>query len=96
MGEQELIEQKIKKLEEMGREGIPFYPNTFRVSHSIAEILSTYKDAGEEELKSVETIFAVAGRLMRLNHFGKASFECIGTQAGWNVKRVLGSANTPS
>lgn len=24
-------------------------------------------------------------------YFGKASFECIGTQAGWDVKRVLGT-----
>ncbi len=82
MGEQELIDQKIKKLEELKAGGIPLYPNTFRVSHSIEEILSAHRDHSEDELKSLGTVFSVAGRVMRLNHFGKASFSHVQDRTG--------------
>jgi lysyl-tRNA synthetase class 2 len=69
-----LFLQRKKKFEEIREEGFPAYPNTFRVSHSIGEIFSRYGDRGEEELKGLEERFALAGRLMRLNSFGKAAF----------------------
>lgn len=61
---------------------MPSYPNTFRVSHSIAEIFSIHGNRCEEELKSLEDHFAVAGRLMRLNHFGKAAFGHVQDRTG--------------
>jgi len=75
MGElKELFLQRRKKAEELKSEGIPLYPNTFRMSHSIGELLSRYGDMEEEKVKAIEERFAVAGRLMRLSDFGKAAF----------------------
>ena len=83
MGERnELINQRINKIDELKKEGIPLFPNTFRVSHPIGEILSAYGGLSEEELKGQEKILAIAGRLMRLNNFGKAAFGHIQDRTG--------------
>ncbi len=75
MGElQDLIQQRINKIEELKSQGISLYPNSFRVSHTVAEILSAYANAVEEDLKNLDQSFSIAGRLMRLNNFGKAAF----------------------
>ena len=75
MGEiKELFVQRRKKVDELREEGIPLYPNTFRTSHSIGEILSSFKGRNEEELQALEERFSLAGRLMRLSNFGKAAF----------------------
>ena len=75
MGEiNELFWQRQRKLEELKEKGFPSYPNTFRVSHSVADVFQSYGDRSEEELKNLEEQISVAGRLMRLNHFGKAAF----------------------
>jgi lysyl-tRNA synthetase, class II len=78
----ELINQRINKIDELKKEGIPLFPNTFRVSHSIAEVFSAFGAMGEEELKGQEKVLAVAGRLMRLNNFGKAAFGHIQDRTG--------------
>jgi lysyl-tRNA synthetase class 2 len=70
----ELFSQRRKKAEELKREGISLYPNTFRVNHSIEEILSSYGSWSEEDLHALQENFALAGRLMRLSNFGKAAF----------------------
>ncbi len=70
----ELFLQRKRKLEELKEEGFSPYPNTFRVSHSIGEILAQHESRSEPDLKSLEKRFALAGRLMRLNNFGKAAF----------------------
>jgi lysyl-tRNA synthetase class 2 len=70
----DLIRQRQKKLEELKHKGFPSYPNSFRVSHTVADVLQSYAGRSEEELKGLEERVAVAGRLMRLNHFGKAAF----------------------
>ena len=44
------------------------------MSHSVADVFQSYGDRSEEELKNLEEQISVAGRLMRLNHFGKAAF----------------------
>ncbi len=75
MGEiSDLFWQRQRKLEELKQKGFPSYPNTFRVSHSVADVFQSYGDRNEEELKDLEEQISVAGRLMRLNHFGKTAF----------------------
>ncbi len=78
----ELFLQRKKKFEELQEEGFPPYPNTFRTSHSIEEILTQYGSRSEEELKGLEERFALAGRLMRLNNFGKAAFGHLQDRSG--------------
>ncbi|HYB20842.1 MAG TPA: lysine--tRNA ligase [Thermodesulfobacteriota bacterium] len=78
----ELFRQRKKKLDELRDEGFSPYPNTFRTSHSIKELLTQYGNRSEEELKGLEEGFALAGRLMRLNKFGKAAFGHLQDRSG--------------
>jgi lysyl-tRNA synthetase, class II len=78
----ELFLQRLKKAEELNREGIPLYPNSFRVSHSVEEIHKAYSGRSSEELQALEERFSVAGRLMRLNKFGKAAFGHLQDRSG--------------
>ena len=83
MGElQDLIQQRINKIEELKSQGISLYPNSFRVSHTVEEIVSSYGSRSEEDLKNLDQIFSIAGRLMRLNNFGKAAFGHIQDRTG--------------
>ena len=78
----ELFLQRKKKLEDLKAEGFPSYPNTFRLSHSVEEINRLYGDKSEEEFKGLEERFSMAGRLIRLNNFGKAAFGHIQDRTG--------------
>jgi len=78
----ELFLQRKKKLEELKEEGFPPYPNAFRVSHSIEEISGLHGNRREEDFKDLNDRFAVAGRLIRLNNFGKAAFGHIQDRTG--------------
>jgi lysyl-tRNA synthetase class 2 len=78
----DLFLQRKKKYEELIQGGAPPYPNTFRISHSAEEIARLHGDRKEEEFKTLTERFSVAGRLMRLNHFGKAAFGHIQDRTG--------------
>jgi lysyl-tRNA synthetase class 2 len=78
----ELFLQRRKKAEELRQKGIPPYPNSFRVSHDIEQILVSYAGYREEDFQEVNERFFVAGRLMRLNRFGKAAFGHIQDRTG--------------
>jgi len=70
----ELIQQRIRKLEALRKEGVDPFPNDFRVTHTTLEIHETYGSKSEEELKSTSEHFSLAGRVMAIRDFGKASF----------------------
>ena len=78
----DLFSQRKKKFEELSQEGFPPYPNTFRVSHSAEEIARLYGGRKEKEFETLTERFSLAGRLMRLNHFGKAAFGHIQDRTG--------------
>jgi lysyl-tRNA synthetase, class II len=78
----ELIAQRINKIEELKKEGFRPFPNTFRVSHAVGEIQAAYGGAAEEDLEKLETVFSLAGRLLRLNNFGKAAFAHLQDRTG--------------
>jgi len=78
----DLFLQRRKKAEELKQKGIALYPNSYRVSHSIEEIISYYAGHSEEDLQTVKERFSLAGRLMRLNSFGKAAFGHIQDRTG--------------
>jgi lysyl-tRNA synthetase class 2 len=78
----ELFLQRRRKAEELKEKGIALYPNSYRVSHSIAEILSRYSAYKEGDLQAIEERFSPAGRLMRMNNFGKAAFGHIQDRTG--------------
>lgn len=78
----DLFFQRKRKAEELKREGIPLYPNTFRVSHSVEEVFNSYGKRSAEELQALEDRLALAGRLMRVSDFGKAAFFHIQDRTG--------------
>ncbi|MBM4307978.1 MAG: lysine--tRNA ligase, partial [Deltaproteobacteria bacterium] len=70
----ELIQQRIRKLETLREEGVNPYPNDFKVTHTSGDILKAFGALSEEELKSVSESFCLAGRIVAIRNFGKASF----------------------
>jgi lysyl-tRNA synthetase class 2 len=70
----ELVQQRIKKLEALREEGFNPYPNDFKVTHTSGDILRAYGHMSEGELKSVAETFCLAGRIVAIRNFGKASF----------------------
>jgi lysyl-tRNA synthetase class 2 len=78
----ELIQQRIKKLEAFRKDGIDPYPNNFKVTHTTRDLHETFGSLSDEELKSVEETFFLAGRIMAIRDFGKASFIQIQDRKG--------------
>jgi lysyl-tRNA synthetase class 2 len=66
--------QREEKLAELRAQGIdPFY-NRFTPSHRIAEIVAPYGQLSGPELENLQETFRLAGRLMLIREFGKATF----------------------
>lgn len=66
--------QRLEKIRRMQKDGIELFPNDFKVQHTSNEIIKTYGSQSAEALEKVDQIFALAGRIMALRQFGKASF----------------------
>jgi lysyl-tRNA synthetase class 2 len=77
----DLVQKRHEKIEALKRAGLNLYPNDYRVSHSISEIREVQKSA-PETLTEQGPDFAVAGRLMAVNHFGKAAFVRVRDRSG--------------
>jgi lysyl-tRNA synthetase class 2 len=69
----ELIQKRYDKLNGLRESQIQLFPNDFKVSHSIRDIQGLI-DNEPKALKDESRIFAVAGRVMAINRFGKAAF----------------------
>jgi len=92
----ELIQQRMKKLESLRTEGIDPYPNDFRVTHTSRDLHEAFDSLPDEELKSVGETFRLAGRIMAIRDFGKASFVQIQDRKGkiqvYIQKDIVGEA----
>jgi lysyl-tRNA synthetase class 2 len=69
----DIIEKRKKKLLDLKKNNINLYPNDFVVLHTVSDIKKAVKDA-PDSLTEDEPVFVVAGRMMAINRFGKASF----------------------
>jgi len=91
-----LFEQRLHKLTELREQGINPYPNDFRVKNTTGEIRERCKDYTPEEIKKVEEVFSLAGRIMAIRSFGKASFMHIQDRKGkiqvYLRKDIIGEA----
>jgi lysyl-tRNA synthetase class 2 len=66
--------QRLQKLRELREQGLdPFY-NRFVPSHTIAQVLEEFGALAGPELEALNRTFRLAGRLMLLREFGKATF----------------------
>ncbi|MBW2487532.1 MAG: lysine--tRNA ligase, partial [Deltaproteobacteria bacterium] len=69
----ELIEKRKHKFNTLRQSDLQLFPNDFRVSHTIDEI-QTIIEKKPEMLKADSPSFAVAGRMVAINRFGKTTF----------------------
>ncbi len=58
------------------------YPNDVKVTATSKDIIDRFGQLENEELEKVEEVFSVAGRIMALRDFGKASFVTIQDRKG--------------
>ena len=78
----ELVQQRIRKLETLKSQGVDPFPNQFKVTHTSQDIRDRYGFMGEEDLHSVKETFSIAGRIIAIRNFGKASFLQIQDRTG--------------
>lgn len=69
---QSLVDDRLKKLEELRKQGINPYPYNFDVSATAKEIKEKYSNLKPEEKTKDE--YSVAGRIVLFRRMGKASF----------------------
>ena len=66
-----LRQAKLQQIEALGQ---PAYPNSFRATHSISGLRSTYDSATTEQLEAERVNVSIAGRIMAIRAQGKAGF----------------------
>ncbi len=69
----DIIEKRREKLAELKNNDINLFPNDFIVSHTVKDLRDTIEESSHS-LKKDDAVFSVAGRMMAINRFGKASF----------------------
>ena len=91
MGREELIiNERLKKIDELRKQGINPYPAEFDKKNSAAELQEKYKNLGNEEYGKAASI---AGRIIAIRNFGKISFVKLQDYSG-NIQVVLKEGET--
>lgn len=92
----DLIEQRIKKLNELRASGIEPYAGNYDAEDHAAALFARYKDLTNEELGKGSFTCSIAGRIVALRDFGKAAFAHIQDETGkiqvYFKKDILGSS----
>lgn len=95
--ENELIEKRKEKIEELRSIGVDPFPNDFKPLHESGTVLSSYGNLSEKELKNLSQEFSFAGRVIALRDFGKSVFFHImdrtGKIQGYIRRDVVGDEN---
>jgi lysyl-tRNA synthetase class 2 len=93
MGRQEqIIEQRLKKIKAMRAAGINPYPNRFDVKNTAKELQDKYKSLKNNEAKKDK--LKLAGRLMSFRNFGKIAFGVLQDHSG-KIQIQIQSDKTP-
>jgi lysyl-tRNA synthetase class 2 len=77
----DLIQKRQEKNDALKRSGVNLYPNDFTVSDTI-ERIQALLHTSPETLTEQGPFFTIAGRLMAVNHFGKAAFVRLRDRTG--------------
>jgi len=78
----QLVLQRIKKMEELKRDGVDPFANDFKVTHITQDILEEFQDKDNEDLEKIKDAFSIAGRIVSVRNFGKAAFVHIQDRKG--------------
>ncbi|MCL4502851.1 MAG: lysine--tRNA ligase [Deltaproteobacteria bacterium] len=73
----QIRDQRLQKLQELRDQGVDPYYNKFVPSHTIGQIIEEFGSFSSKQLEELDKTFRLAGRLMLLREFGKASFAHI-------------------
>ena len=79
--ESDVLDKRRQKIERLRDEKVSLYPNDFQTTHTIGEIRELI-DVDPDSLSEDTPVFAVAGRLMAINRFGKSSFVRLRDRSG--------------
>ncbi len=71
--ENQLYKQRLEKLNRLPEK----YPNNFKLDSYSTEILEKYSETSKEELEKISKKFKLAGRIIAIRNFGKASFAVL-------------------
>jgi len=95
--EETLIEHRRAKIKKLLEKGIKSYPNDFKPTHQIQEIIKIYGQKDNEALEELSDRFRLAGRIMAIRSFGKASFihfqDASGRLQAYFKQNILGKEN---
>jgi lysyl-tRNA synthetase class 2 len=72
--ESTIVRQRREKIQALREAGVEPFPNTFKPQQGIAEILASYSVSSHAELEGLNETFSLAGRLVLMRQFGKATF----------------------
>jgi lysyl-tRNA synthetase, class II len=78
----ELIKQRIRKIDELREMGIKPYGDPFQAADHAAELLGRYADTTKEELEAEAVQCSLAGRIVAFRDFGKAAFAHVQDNSG--------------
>jgi len=78
----ELIEQRIKKVNELKEMGIKPYGDPFDAADHAADLLNKYSETTKESLEAENIACSLAGRIITMRDFGKAAFAHIQDSTG--------------
>ena len=71
---EQLIANRVAKLDSLREQGCDPYPRRFRVETSISEVRGQYEGLDAEELEQAEPKVRMAGRIRAIRGHGKVSF----------------------
>ncbi|MCF8038701.1 MAG: lysine--tRNA ligase [Desulfohalobiaceae bacterium] len=78
----QVLKQRQEKAALLETSGVSLFPNGFRKDTDIAWLIENFSDKSDEELTTDETVYTLAGRVIFVRSFGKASFMHIQDQSG--------------
>ncbi len=78
----ELIEQRIKKLEELRQSGIEPFGGAFYAEDHALELHNKFGSLSKETLETDPVSCSLAGRVVAMRDFGKAAFAHIQDTSG--------------
>ena len=78
----QVLQQRQEKAAFLEDAGVDLFPNSFQKTRDIASVLQGYEQKPAQDLEQESTEFSLAGRIVALRSFGKATFLHIQDQSG--------------
>ena len=78
----QIMKQRLSKAKELADSGVEIYANDFRPSHHVSDLLAQEDEVRDGEPSPHAPQFGIAGRIMALRKFGKASFLHLEDESG--------------